>query len=370
MAHQNTFLLLLVCSLPFLTGFGPPKLVESDNDYLPIGAGQLRAIDAARPPALAGTAALVMDLGANRVVYQRNGDRQTAPASLTKIMTAVLAIERGGDLSATVTAQADDLIEGSAMGLRVGDRVTVEQLLWGVLLPSGNDASEALARYVGGGSVPRFVDMMNEKARSLGLVNTHFSNAHGLDAAGHYSSAVDLAELSRYALRYPVFAKMVAAPEHELIVSNRTYTIRNTNTLLLARPPLSGVTGVKTGFTDNAGDSLVASFDREGTKILVVVLGTANRNEAALALVAYVSEHFSALPAPLPLAPETPAALPREAPPVLILPAWQRPLLRFVTEFLAPTQPQAGPRGLVTYLLGSQEVGRLVLFAAPGGPPR
>ena len=256
------------------------------------------------------------------------------------------------------------------MGLKVGDRVTLEQLLWGVLLASGNDASEALARYVGGGSIPRFVDMMNEKARSLGLVNTHFANAHGLDAADHYSSALDLAELSRYALRSPVFAKMVAAPEHELIVSGRTYTIRNTNTLLLARPPVPGVTGVKTGFTDNAGDSLVASFDRDGRKMLVVVLGTTSRNEAALALVAYASEHFSALPAPLPLAPETTGVFPVPAPPVLMLPAWQRPLLRFVAEFTTPAQPIAGPRGLVTYLLGSQEVGRLGLFAAPGGPPR
>lgn len=371
MVSRSVVLILLVCCLPFLVGFGPPKLVESDNDYLPIGSSQLRAIDAGRPPALAGRAALVMDLGSNRVVYQRNGDRQAAPASLAKIMTAVLAIEGGGDLTATVGVQADDLIEGSAMGLKVGDQVTLEQLLWGLLLPSGNDAAEAIARYVGGGSVSRFVAMMNKKAQVLGLANTHFANPHGLDAAGHYTSALDIAELSRYALRSPIFAKIVAARQHELTVSGRSFTVRNTNTLLFETAPAVGVTGVKTGFTDNAGDSLVASFERDGRKMLVVVLGANNRNEAALALVAYAFEHFVAVPAPLPLASVAPRALPGGGAPMLMLPVWQRPLLRFTAEVSTVTgQPPAGPNGLLTYLVGSQEIGRLALFVPSTKSPQ
>lgn len=364
MTRHHALLLLIALHLPFALGFGP-KLTESDGGHLPIGPVQLRTIDAARPPALAGTAALVMDLGSGRVVYQRNGDRQVPVASITKIMTVVLALERG-ELQSSVSIQADDLVEGSAMGLRAGDTVTFEQLLWGAMLPSGNDATQAIARVVGGGSVQRFVGMMNEKAQTLGLVNTRFTNAHGLDAPGHYSSAFDVAELTRYAMRFPLFARMVASREYE-VTGARTYTIRSTNTLLLPNAPVNGATGVKTGFTDNALDCLVATFERDGRRLLVVVLGTTNRDAATADLVNYAYTQFAWVEAPTPLVAAAGLDQVNEPRSSIMVPAWQRPFLRFGAEW-SPVPPVAvpAPVGVLSYFMGSQEVARLPVFPTRG----
>src|SRR3990172_91439 len=176
-------------------------------------------------------------------------------------MTALLALERGQlDRLVRVDVDASQLGYSSVMGLRPGEELTLEDLLYGLLLPSGNDAALAVAGHLGG-SVARFVDLMNQRAAELGLVNTHFANPHGLDAPEHYSSAADLVRLARTAMANPTFAKIVSTRERTVRGKLATYELRNTNRLLGTYP---GVDGVKTGSTDAAGQCLVAAAQRGG----------------------------------------------------------------------------------------------------------
>jgi D-alanyl-D-alanine carboxypeptidase len=162
------------------------------------------------------------------------------------------------------------------MALAVGDLVTVTDLLWGMLLPSGNDAASALARHLGG-TAAEFVVAMNRRAQELGLAQTHFVNAHGLDAQGHVSSAADLLTLTRELWAYPTFRSMVGTARmawngRDLLSTNEWLTT------------FEGATGVKTGTTDNAGECLVASVERDGRTVLLVVMGSSNRYQDAATL--------------------------------------------------------------------------------------
>lgn len=355
------FLLLLLW--PALLGFGPPALTESDDVRLPIGSGQLQQLGAARPPTTTAKGSLIMDLASGRVVFQRNAHARLGPASLTKIMTAVIALEQA-NLQDKVTILREDLVEGSTMGVQAGDTVSMEQLLWGLLLPSGNDAAEAIARTVGGGSVPRFVDMMNQKAQALRLLDTRFVNPHGLDDPVHLSSAHDLAVLSRYALRNPLFSRMVSTQEYT-VQSNRSWTIRNTNQLLFPPNQALGVNGVKTGFTDLAGDSLVASLERDGHQVLVVVLGSENRAVAATALMSYAFNAFTWVSLPTPLLAGARAAMTPAVPATVMVPLWQRYYVNYSVDLgeAAGSNALALPAGLLTYYVGAQEQGRLPLYS-------
>lgn len=354
------WLMLLVaacCSL----GFGPPSLTESDSGLLPVRKAQLGQLGTGLPPNPAAQAALIMDMETGRPLLERNARTQLAPASITKVMTAVVALEHG-NLEDRVTAVADDLVEGSSMGLQVGDTVTVEQLLWGMLLPSGNDAAQSLARHIGGGSVDAFVRLMNEKAAALLLANTKFANPHGLDQAGHYSTAYDLAVLSRYAAAKPLFAKMAATKEFTVSL-NRPLILRNTNQLLFASD-VPGVNGIKTGFTDRAGDSLVASANRDGRRVLVVVLGTQNRSSAAAGLIEFAYRFYAWVS----LAPGS--GLLHDFGEVeqqrVMVPAWQRFYTRYTLErFQPPQAPGAAnaPQGLLRVQVGRDEVAQQALYA-------
>ena len=361
--HKGVLAALLLL-IPYLVGFGPPSLVESDDVRLPITRAELRLLNASRPPQKVGRAALILDLASGRVVFHRGAQERHAPASLTKIMTAVLALEQG-KLGDTVTILPEDLVEGSSMGLQAGDNVTLEQLLWGLLLPSGNDAAQAIARYMGNGSPGRFVEMMNEKARTLQLYDTHFVNAHGLDGEGHYSTAYDLAQLGRYALRDPLFARMVSTRERT-IEADRTYTLRNTNQLLFTPAQVPGVNGVKTGFTDLAGHSIITSVEREMRPLLTVVLGAEDRTAAATKLIDYGYTHFTWVTLPLPLVLRTTAegALAPLVRAEAMLPSWQRHYVNFSVEMGASVteSPASSPVGLITYYLAGMELGRLPLY--------
>ncbi len=364
-ARRVVLLLALLTLWPFTTGFGPPHLVESDDVRMPIGPTGLQALYRIPPPAPAGTASLVLDGVTGQVMYEHNGSALLAPASITKIMTAVLAIEFG-DLSQQVVILEEDLVEGSSMGLQPGDQVTLEQLLWGLLLPSGNDAAQAIARTLGGGSVASFVDLMNQKAEKLHLWDTHFVNPHGLDEMDHFSSAYDLAQLSRYALDMPLFARIVSTKEHT-VQANRTFLLHTTNQLLFLSESVPGVNGVKTGFTDLAGDSLVASVDRDGRKLIVVVLGTQDRASAATALINYAYRYFTWLPLKggLPLPKAMAGLTPYDV--LVMLPAWQMPYFRVATDLAGtPEQPWGAPQGVLAAYVGAQEIGRVPLFALSG----
>ncbi len=351
--------LILISS--FLLGFGPPMLVESDDVRLPVGTQQLARMQAGQPPANIGQASLIMDLATGSVTFQRNSRLRVAPASLTKVMTAVVAMERSR-LDQEVTITPEDLVDGSTMGLRPGDKVTVEHLLWGLLVPSGNDAAQALARAVGQGSTGRFVGWMNEKARVLGLTDTQFRNPHGLDVDGHYSSAYDLAVLSRYALRRPLFARIVASKEQHLEAS-RSFYLRNTNQFLTLQTLSQGVNGVKTGFTDRAGDCLIASVDRGGRRVLVVVMGAADRAASASALIEYAYSQFTWATPPL-LDPSSAGYDQRFRAAAVMLPLWDVPYLTASVQMgrEALPLPFSAPVGVLSFSVGGRQQGRAPVY--------
>ncbi|MFN0074605.1 MAG: D-alanyl-D-alanine carboxypeptidase family protein [Chloroflexota bacterium] len=227
------------------------------------------------PAQISGQGAVVLDGQTGAVLFGKNARRRMAMASCTKMITAIIALERGR-LDDRVTVDVDGLkmaieMESTIMGLKVGDTLTLETLLYGLMLPSGNDAAVAIARHIAG-SEAQFVDLMNAKVRELGLEDTHFKNSHGLDASGHYSTPYDQASIARYGMTNPVFARLAAAREY----AGDGYQLWNTNRLLWNYP---GADGVKPGFTDDAGSALVASATRDGHRIITAVI---KANSAAI----------------------------------------------------------------------------------------
>lgn len=246
-----------------------------------------RKSPATAPPALpeiSAAAAVVVDDASGQVLYARNPHKRRAIASLTKSATAVVALERGClNEVVRVSVRWSDLQDSTLMGLVRGDLLALEDLIYGLMLPSGNDAAVAIAHHIAHSEV-RFVEMMNGKLRDLGLVDTHFENPHGLDAVGHYSTAYDLAQLNRYALRNPAFARIVATPRVELHGVRGLYPLRNLNALLHY---YADADGVKIGYTDDAGLGVVASATREGRRLVAVLLRTNNYVGEAVALLDY-----------------------------------------------------------------------------------
>jgi len=227
---------------------------------------------AAAPPPVVAPAYLVRGGPDAVVLAARAPDVRRAPASITKLMTVLVALEHARlDDVVTVTPQAAGIGE-STVALRAGEQITVRDLAIAALVPSANDAATALAVHVGGGSVPRFVELMNGKARSLGLTSTHFENPHGLDQSGHVSSARDVATLLAAALRNP-FIRTWSARSSATIAGGRRLTSTDG---LIGKLPL---VGAKTGHTDGAGWSQVAAVERNGVRITASVLGSPSESQ-------------------------------------------------------------------------------------------
>jgi D-alanyl-D-alanine carboxypeptidase (penicillin-binding protein 5/6) len=262
-----------------LSGFGPPRLI--DREVAPtqrLSVGELQAWAAqTQLPDVTARAYVVYDLANDKVLMQQDSATQLAPASLTKLMTALLVFEHGR-LADEVTVEARDLVGDATMGLVQGEVVTVTDLLWGMLVASGNDAAMALARHIGG-DMNGFVAQMNTRAGKLGLRQTHFANPHGLDAPGHVSSAADLLTITRLLWEDPLFRAMVGTAS----ITRAGHELRSTNEWLTTFP---GATGVKTGTTDAAGECLIASVEREGSTVLLVLLGSRARYQDAEKLYA------------------------------------------------------------------------------------
>ena len=214
--------------------------------------------------AVSAKRAYVLDAVSGRVLYEKNPDERSLIASTTKIMTALIICEQCNVLDRMRIPKEAVGIEGSSMYLREGEVLTLQELLYGLMLSSGNDAAVALAIYCGG-TVEDFAELMNDKARNLGLHNTHFANPNGLDSPGHYSTARDLAVLAAYAMENPIFRKTVSTKS--LRMGQRCLT--NHNKLLWR---VEGADGVKTGYTRAAGRILVSSATRNGRRILAVTI--------------------------------------------------------------------------------------------------
>jgi D-alanyl-D-alanine carboxypeptidase (penicillin-binding protein 5/6) len=228
---------------------------------------------------------LLKELKSGATLYEFDSERRLSPASLTKIMSALVILEHGrlGE-EVTVSSKAARAHK-IRLRLRAGQVFRLDDLLKAMLIVSANDACLAAIEHVGG-TEDQFVMMMNAKAASFGLSNTHFSNACGFDAVDHYSTAEDLAKLSEIALQNPVFKELVRE-EREIIMpvnETRSYILRNTNRLL-GRVP--GVEGVKTGFTSKAGRCLIAKVSQDGNDLLLVILNSKRRWNTATSLINY-----------------------------------------------------------------------------------
>jgi D-alanyl-D-alanine carboxypeptidase (penicillin-binding protein 5/6) len=226
-----------------------------------------------------GQAIYLVDLDARQVLWQRDPDTSRAPASLTKLITAMVAVDDAGSLDRVVTVSPEATrVVPSVMGLSAGEQLTVRELLYGLFLDSGNDAAEALA----GGIVPRdrFIRQMNQKAKSIGLTASHFVNPSGLDAAGHGMSAHDLAHTAAYLETYYPDLAAIGATRSIAIPATATHKAfypQNLNTFLWTYP---GATGLKTGLTDNAGGCTLGTATRDGRHLIAVVMNDTGRSGA------------------------------------------------------------------------------------------
>jgi len=226
------------------------------------------------PLALSAKYAVLLDAGNLQVLYAKDCDVQAAMASTTKIMTALLLLEAGDpELTFAVTDQMVR-VEGTSMGLRAGDTVSRYALACGMLLASGNDAANAAAIHLAG-SLPAFADLMNRRAAEIGMTRTHFVTPSGLDAEGHISTAYDMALLGVEAMRNPVFRGICSQTSMRVSYGNPPYarTVSNHNRLVRELP---GCVGIKTGFTDKAGRTLVSAVERDGRMLIAVTLRAPN----------------------------------------------------------------------------------------------
>lgn len=224
--------------------------------------------------------AILMDADSGRVLYEKDADTRRAIASITKLMTALVALETDDDLDRVVTVKAEYTgIEGSSMYLRAGEELTVRELLYGLLLHSGNDAAVAIA-CVTAGSVDAFVERMNQTAAELGMTNTHFMNPHGLSMDGHYSTARDMARLTAECLKNEQLVAITATKS--ITIGSRTMT--NHNKLLWR---YEGCIGMKTGYTTLAGRTLISCAQRDGQSLIVVTLCDSKDWEDHKALLDY-----------------------------------------------------------------------------------
>lgn len=247
--------------------------------------------DPSKEPETYSRAIVVLDRASKTIIYGKNENDVRAMASTTKIMTALILIENA-DLSKTVeVSQNAASTDGSRLGLKTGDKITLNDLLYGLMLCSGNDAAVQIAETMGG-SVEGFAEMMNKKAKDLGLNNTSFTSPHGLDEDGHHTTAYELAILTDYALNNPMFAKVVNTKYYTVTINGKSKDLSNTNELL---GYLQGVNGVKTGFTNNAGRCLVSSTLRNNFNIITVVLGADTRKirtRDSIKLIEYTYQNF------------------------------------------------------------------------------
>lgn len=236
-------------------------------------------------------ACVVIDRNTNTVLYGKNENQKRKMASTTKIMTATIIIENY-NLNETIEISKKAAgTGGSRLGLKTGDKITIRDLLYGLMMRSGNDSAVALAEYAGG-SIEGFAEKMNQKASDLGLNNTHFETPHGLDSDEHYTTAYELALLSNYALNNKIFAQIVGTKEYTITINGYPKQLSNTNELL---GNLDGVYGIKTGFTNGANRCLVTACKRNNMDIICVVLGADTkkfRTQDSVKLINYIFDNF------------------------------------------------------------------------------
>lgn len=245
-------------------------------------------------PTVTAPAWVLYDASSGQTLAEADADTRRPMASTTKMMTALVALESSELTEVVAISEAAAAIGGAGIGYAAGEAVLLEDLVAALLLQSANDSAIAIAEHVGGNE-PVFVGMMNERARALGLTNTSFANAHGLDSPNHFSSANDLLRLALAGMENPDFARMVAEPQITLgdAPDGSERVAENRNELV---PEFEGIIGVKTGFTDDAGLVLVAAAERDGRTLYAVVMDSEDHFADAAALLEYGFSSFALYP--------------------------------------------------------------------------
>ncbi len=264
-----------------------------DIDELPEDENLIEEVstEVSEEPKVYSRSAIVFDRNTKSILYEKDINTKRAMASTTKIMTCIIILENGNLNDTVKISQKSANTGGSRLGLKKNDSITVKDLLYGLMLRSGNDAAVALAEYMSG-SIEEFANLMNEKAKTLGLTNTHFVTPHGLDDENHYTTAYELALLTDYALNNSTFSKIVNTKNYTITINGYSKALNNTNELL---GYLNGVNGVKTGFTGNAGRCLVTSCVRNNFNIITIVLGADTkkiRTTDSIHLIEYAYNNF------------------------------------------------------------------------------
>ncbi|GAB3791677.1 D-alanyl-D-alanine carboxypeptidase family protein [Virgibacillus kimchii] len=216
---------------------------------------------------VSGNNAILLEQSTGRVLFEKNAHEKASIASITKIMTAIIAIESGKMDEKAIASRKAIYTEGSSIYLEQGEKMKIEDLVYGLMLRSGNDAAVVIAEHIGG-SEEGFVHLMNEKAKWLGMTNTNFDNPHGLDAENHYSTAYDMAILMQYAMQNEIFAEISGTTNY--LSESRTYSWQNKNKLLTQF--YEYCTGGKTGYTRSTGRTLVTSAEKEDMQLIAVTL--------------------------------------------------------------------------------------------------
>lgn len=287
--------MLLIFSFIIITAF--PVFADDENEeewdesLLQEELIQAGATTQVEPPKLTARRAVIYDRTSKRVLWGKQENTRCAMASTTKIITCLVVLEKAKLTDVVEISKKAGGTGGSRLGLKAKDKVRVQDLLYGLMLRSGNDSAVALAEHVGG-SVAGFAELMNQKAQELGLKDTHFVTPHGLDETEHYTTAYELAVITDVALQNKKFVEIVGTKSCNIMINDTPRTIANTNELL---GNLAGVDGVKTGFTNNAGRCLVTSTTREGHQIICVILGADTkkiRTTDSVKLIQYVFSNY------------------------------------------------------------------------------
>lgn len=293
--YKSIFLFLLFISITRYVFADDLLPIEDDFDISEI-VNDIESIETnsndPQLPTINSRAYVVIDRKSNTILVGKNENQKKKMASTTKIMTALVVIEHVNLSDIVEISKKAASTGGSRLGLKTGDKITISDLLYGLMMRSGNDAAVALAEYVAG-SISDFANLMNEKANSLGLSNTHFVTPHGLDEDEHYTTAYELALLSNYAMNNEIFAKIVGTKNYTITVNGYPKVLTNTNELLGV---LNGVYGIKTGFTNGANRCLVTCCKRSNMDIICVVLGADTkkyRTTDSVKLIEYTFNNFT-----------------------------------------------------------------------------
>lgn len=271
--------------LPSFLTFIKNNQVLSLNLWLPYWIYDKSSYKNAVSPEISARSALVYDLTTSKILYEKNPKERLPMASITKIMTAIIGLENERKDNKYLVMK-EDLVGENSMGISEGEVLTLEELLYGLMLNSGNDAAETIASNYSGGR-GKFIEAMNNKVKALGLSDTNFTNPTGLEGDGkQYTTAYDLLVITKYAMQFPLFRRVVAAFNHYIpkTETHKEYFLENETNLLTSYP---GVFGVKTGYTPEAGLCLVTYLHYNRHEIIGVILGSDNRREEMKELLDY-----------------------------------------------------------------------------------